>query len=80
MKLNNVKDIQAFMKVLDMCRGQVWLESAEGDRFDLKSLFSRYVAIGNLLEDHNDKLLLYASDYNDEVILMNFLKELEEEN
>ena len=77
MKLNNVKDIEAFMKVLDMCNGQVWLESDDGDKFDLKSLFSRYIAIGNLLEDHNDRLLLYASDYRDNIILMNFLKELE---
>jgi len=75
MKLSNVTDIEDFWKTIDNCRGNVWLESANGDRLDLKSVFSRYLAIGKLIEDRNEELELFASDRSDESMLMKFLSE-----
>jgi hypothetical protein len=74
MKLSNVTDIEDFWKTIDKCQGSVWLESANGDRLDLKSVFSRYLAIGKLIEDRNEELELFASDRADESMLMQFLK------
>jgi hypothetical protein len=74
MKLSNVTDIEDFWKTIDKCQGSVWLESANGDRLDLKSVFSRYLAIGKLIEDRNEELELFASDREDEHMLMQFLK------
>jgi len=75
MKLSNVTDIEDFWKTIDKCQGSVWLESANGDRLDLKSVFSRYLAIGKLIEDRNEELELFASDREDEHMLMQFLKD-----
>ena len=75
MKLKNVTDIEDFWKTIDHCKGSVWLESANGDRFDLKSVFSRYLAIGKLIEDRNEDLELFASDHEDESMLKGYLKD-----
>jgi hypothetical protein len=75
MKLKNVTDIEEFWKTIDKCTGSVWIESANGDRFDLKSVFSRYLAIGKLIEDRNEELELFASDHADEAMLMEYLKD-----
>lgn len=66
MKIRNIKQLNGFIGVLNDCKGQVWLESPEGDRYNLKSSFSQYLAYGKLLEERGDLLELYCSDTNDE--------------
>ena len=48
-KLNNV-DIQAFMKALDSCKGDVMLITDENDRFNLKSKLSQITGLVKLIE------------------------------
>lgn len=78
MKIRSVEDIELFKAALDKCEGRVWLESVYGDRYNLKSTLSQYVALGALLRDKNEELELFASDKKDEAILMQFMQELEE--
>ena len=55
MLLRNVSDIDNFIDAVNKCRGDVILRSVDGrEEFNLKSLFSRYVAIGELCKDHGD--------------------------
>lgn len=76
MKLKNETDVENFIKVVNECSGAVWLESPYGDRFNLKSVLSRYVAISELINDEKEVLELFASNYEDEVKLMKFISTL----
>lgn len=80
MKLNNVKDVEKFIQVVNDCKSDVYLKSLEGDVFNLKSSMSRYVAIGRLIEESGDSLELFASTKEDEALLLAFLCHLDENN
>ena len=47
MKVQNIKDIDAFFKTVDDCSGRVELVTGEGDRLNLKSKLSQYVSMAN---------------------------------
>jgi len=67
--LNNV-DVQAFMKALDSCKGDVMLITDEDDRFNLKSKLSQIAGLVNLIE--GGKLVnarIYCSNTDDESML-----------
>ena len=61
MKLSNINEVNDFLAAVDRCKGDVWLEDAKGDRLSLKSMFSRYIAMGNLLQDKGEELELFCS-------------------
>ena len=48
MKLTNIKDTEAFFKVIDSCQGKVELVTGEGDRLNLKSKLSQFVSLANI--------------------------------
>lgn len=73
MKINNIKDVETFLKVVNECKGSVTLTSIYGDQFNLKSALSQYVAVAALLGEHGEELELFCSDKDDE---MKFLKML----
>lgn len=78
MKLKNIRDINEFLAAVNECRGAVWIESLDGDRFDLKSVFSQYLAIGKLIEDQREELELFATYPEDQARLVNFFFNHEE--
>jgi len=51
MKLKNIKDVEGLFKVIDQCQGKVELVTEEGDRLNLKSRLSQYVALVNVFAD-----------------------------
>lgn len=61
MRLKTINEVNDFLAVVDSCNGDVWLESQYGDRFNLKSKLSQYVAIGALLSDSQEVLELFCS-------------------
>ncbi len=44
MKVQNIKDVDAFLKMIESCEGTVELVTGEGDRLNLKSKLSQYVS------------------------------------
>lgn len=74
MKLTNINQIHSFLSIVDSCNGDVWLESKEGDKFNLKSPLSQYVAIGALLSNHGEDLELYCGDRKDESKFFEFFE------
>ena len=80
MKLKNIKEVEAFRKVIHECEGDVYLKSPEGDVFNLKSSLSEYIALGQLLSEQGDNLELFADKREDEAKLISFLAELDKEN
>ena len=73
MKFTNSTQIENFLKAVNQCRGDVWLESPYGDKFNLNSSMSTYVAIGKMLEENGEQLELFCSDREDEQILLRFM-------
>lgn len=51
MKVQNIKDVDKFFKVVDSCKGRVELVTGEGDRLNLKSKLSQYVSLANIFSD-----------------------------
>lgn len=78
MKIHNLNDINSFKNAIAKCRGEVWLESVYGDKYNLKSELSQYVAMADLLRDKKENLELFARLPEDQAILMDFLRTLED--
>lgn len=74
MKLHNEIEIADFLKAVTEAQGEVWLESYQGDKYNLKSTLSRYVAIAAMIGDHSDELELYCQK-KDEHLFMKFFKD-----
>lgn len=74
MVLKNKIEITDFLTAVKNSKGDVWLESKQGDKYNLKSTLSRYVAIGALLADHGNELELFCSNAVDEGLFYNFFE------
>lgn len=72
MRLNNIKEVQEFLAIVNSCEGSVWLESNEGDKLNLKSQLSQYIALGALLEHKGSELELYCTSRTDESRFVEF--------
>ena len=75
MKLANIKEVNDFLKTVDECTGDVWLESVDGNKINLKSKLSQYVAINALISCESDKLELFCSKHEDEKKFFKFFIE-----
>ena len=80
MKLKNIKEVEAFRSAVKECTGDVYLKSIDGDVFNLKSAMSEYIALGRLLSEQGDSLELFASNHEDEGLLLSFFAKLDKEN
>lgn len=76
MKVQNIRDIDKFFKVVDGCVGKVELVTGEGDRLNLKSKLSQYVSMANIFSDGTiAELELIAYEPEDITKLVNFMME-----
>lgn len=75
MRLTNISEVNDFIKIINECKGDVWLESVEGDKINLKSKISQYIAISALISIEGDKLDLYCSLPEDEAKFLKFFME-----
>ena len=72
MKLKNEIEINDFLNAVNRAKRSVYLVSVEGDRYNLKSTLSRYVAIAELIKDYGTELELFCDDRNDEKYFFGF--------
>ena len=75
MRLKNEIEITDFLKAVNQAKDIVWLLSTEGDRYNLKSTLSRYVAIAAMINEHGSELELFCVDKNDEGLFYDFFAE-----
>ena len=66
MKIKNIKNVETFLSVVNECKGEVTLTSVYGDKYNLKSALTQYVAVAALLGDHGEELELWCTDKDDE--------------
>ena len=72
------QELDEFLDVVNKCEKGVYLRSPEGDSFNLKSLFSEYIAIGRLLGEEGDNLELFCDSEEDEQRFMKFFSKHED--
>ena len=75
MRLTNSKEIMEFRYAVAKCKGDVWLEDPEGNKFNLRSVISQYIALGELLQDKGELLELFCSIPEDEQHFMKFFRD-----
>lgn len=76
LKLGGMKRINYFLALVNDCEGGVWLESQYGDRYNLKSQLSQFIAYSALLNEHGDELELVCQLPQDEERFRKFLEEV----
>ena len=75
MKIKNIKNVETFLAVVNECKGEVTLTSVYGDKYNLKSALTQYVAVAALLGDHGEELELWCTDKDDENKFFKMLNE-----
>jgi hypothetical protein len=74
MKITNITNVNGLFKVIDSCKGRVELVTGEGDRLNLKSKLSQYVALANVFSDGKiDELEIIAYEPEDVKKLIAFM-------
>lgn len=75
MKIYNVDNVEKFLDVIKECKGTVELVSKQGDRLNLKSELTKYLAIAKLFNDNTfiNEMELIASEPDDVKILMDYM-------
>lgn len=75
MKLTKISQVEDFLAIVNTCKGDVTLTSQYGDKYNMKSLLTQYVAIGALLGERGDELELFCSSKEDETKFLKFFNE-----
>lgn len=75
MEIHSVADIEEFCEMIDKCEGQVELVTSTGDRLNLNSKISQYVAITKIFsEDDIPDIEIIAKNPEDEKRIMAFFE------
>lgn len=75
MKINNIKDVEKFFKIVNECKGKVELITDEGDRLNLKSRLCQYLSIAEIFASGRPvpEVEIVASDPEDLRMLLGYL-------
>ena len=66
MLFKTIDEVRDFLDCVNNAHGQVWLEDKEGNKINLKSSLSQYIAISALLTDHGSDMELFCQLTEDE--------------
>ena len=72
MKLRKEIEITDFLQAVNSAKGIIWLISDQGDKYNLKSTLSRYVAIAAMIGEHAEELELFCVNKADEPLFYEF--------
>jgi len=73
MKLKRDKfELNEFLAAVHKAKGDVYLRSEMGDQYNLKSVFSTYIALGAMFDNKVDSLELFCADKSDEILFFQF--------
>ena len=75
MKFKTQEEVKEFLSIVDSCKGEVILTSKYGDKYNLKSILTQYIAIGALLGNRGDELELFCSNKEDKQKFFKFFYE-----
>ena len=75
MNFTNINQVDDFLDTVKTCKGDVWLESVDGNKFNLKSSMSTYVAMSKMIRNESNNLELFCSDRESEAKLLKFFND-----
>ena len=77
MKLYNIDNQEYFLNVIKKCKGNVELVSKQGDRLNLKSELTKYIALSQLFTDNTfiNEMELVVSEPEDMKLLLDYMME-----
>ncbi len=75
MKLKDANQVNSFLAAVNECKDQVYLVSPYGDKFNLKSQLSQYIAIAALVNQAGEDLELFCDTKEDEAIMLKYIVE-----
>jgi hypothetical protein len=79
--LRDVRDVEAFKAAVKKCAGDVIVRhNSRHEEFNMKSLFSEYIGLANLMSEHGDEYEVFCMNPNDERFMLQFFQELKENN
>ncbi len=71
-KLHNI-DFEDFIKAIDECKGDVYLETADGDVLNLKSKLCQMIGISTILKNTEiEEATIRCTNQEDETMLFRF--------
>ncbi|MGI6665564.1 MAG: polya polymerase [Christensenellaceae bacterium] len=74
MKVKNITEPKKFFEVLSQAKGTVELVTSEGDRLNLKSKLSQYIALTQMFKDAEiDEIEIIVSEPEDMGLLLDYL-------
>ena len=75
MKIYNIDDAEKVLDTIKQCKGSVELISKQGDRLNLKSELTKYLALSKLFNDSAfiNEMELIASDPDDVKLLVDYM-------
>ena len=74
MTFTNITNVDKFFDTVDKCEGRVELVTEQGDRFNLKSKFSRYVSFVKILTNQTIPAIeIITSNHSDAERLMKLM-------
>ena len=75
MEFNKIKDISGLVKLIDSCKGNIYLIAEDGSvRINMKSKISQYFSIVNMLTDDSiDNIFLETDNREDMEKLIDFV-------
>ena len=75
MKITNLSNVEGFLKTVSECKGTVELVTKEGDRLNLKSELTKYVALTSFFKDSKiPEMEVILSEPDDAVKIINFIQ------
>lgn len=77
MKIYNIENLEKFLDLIKQCKGTVELVSKDGDRLNLKSELTKYIALSKLFTDTAfiNEMELIASEPEDVMLLLDYMME-----
>ena len=61
MQFTRIEEVCDFLACVNKSTGQVWLEDQEGNKINLKSALSQYIAVAALLQNNKSQMMLFAN-------------------
>lgn len=77
MRMYHIENPEKFLDIIKQCKGSVELVSEQGDRLNLKSELTKYIAISKLFSDNTliNDMELVASEPEDIKFLLQYMME-----
>ena len=74
--LKDINEVDNFKAAIREYKGDVILRhNTRNEEFNLKSLFSEYLGLAELMKDHGDEYEIFCMNPSDEVYILNYFHE-----